>query len=51
MKFKRNSVIALYIAGKPQVTIVRALQHLNVENEQKNNGNNTRKDAKSKSQI
>ena len=30
MEFKRDSVIALYLAGKPQVAIVRALQHLNV---------------------
>ena len=30
MKFKRDSVIALHLAGKPQVAIVRALQHLNV---------------------
>lgn len=30
MEFKRNSVIALYLAGKPQVQIVRALSHLNV---------------------
>lgn len=30
MEFKRNSVIALHLAGKPQVAIVRALQHLNV---------------------
>ena len=32
MEFKRDSVIALYLAGKPQVAIVRALQHLNVNN-------------------
>lgn len=30
MEFKRNSVIALYLAGKAQVDIVRALQHLKV---------------------
>ena len=30
MEFKRDSVIVLYLAGKPQVAIVRALQHLNV---------------------
>ena len=30
MEFKRDSVISLYLAGKPLVTIVRALQHLNV---------------------
>ena len=30
MEFKRDSVIALYLAGKPQVAIVRAFQHLNV---------------------
>lgn len=30
MEFKRDSVIALYLAGKPQVAIGRALQHLNV---------------------
>lgn len=30
MEFKRDSVISLYLAGKPQVAIVRALQHLNV---------------------
>lgn len=30
MEFKRNSVIALFLAGKPQPTIVRELQHLNV---------------------
>ena len=30
MEFKRNSVISLYLAGKPQVAIFRALQHLNV---------------------
>ena len=30
MEFKRDSVIALYLAGKPQVAIVSALQHLNV---------------------
>ena len=28
--FKRDSVIALYLAGKPQVALVRELQHLNV---------------------
>ena len=30
MEFKRDSGNALYSAGKPQVAIVRALQHLNV---------------------
>ena len=30
MEFKRDSVIYLYLAGKPQVAFVRALQHLNV---------------------
>ena len=30
MEFKRGSVIALYLAGKPQVAIVSALKHLNV---------------------
>ena len=30
MEFKRDSVIALYLAGKSQVAIVRALQQLNV---------------------
>ena len=30
MEFKRGSVIALYLAGKPQVAIVRAFPHLNV---------------------
>ena len=30
MEFKRDIVIALYLAGKPQVNVVRALQHLNV---------------------
>ena len=30
MEFKRDSVIALYLARKPQVPIVRVLQHLNV---------------------
>lgn len=30
MEFKRNSVIALYLAGKPQAAIVRALNHLKV---------------------
>lgn len=30
MEFKRDSVIALHLAGKPQVAIVRALQHLKV---------------------
>ena len=30
MEFKRDSVIALYLTGKPQVAIVRILQHLNV---------------------
>ena len=28
MEFKRDRVISLYLAGKPQVAIVRALQHL-----------------------
>ena len=28
--FKRGGVIALYLAGKPQVAIVGAFQHLNV---------------------
>ena len=30
MKFKRDSVIAFYLAGKPQVVLVRVLRHLNV---------------------
>ena len=30
MEFKRDSVIALYLGGKPQVGIVKAHQHLNV---------------------
>lgn len=30
MEFKRNSVIALYLSGKSQPTIVRELKHLNV---------------------
>lgn len=30
MEFKRNSVIALYLAGKSQPAIVRELKHLNV---------------------
>ena len=30
MEFKHDSVIALYLTGKPQVAIVTALQHLNV---------------------
>ena len=30
MEFKRDSVVALYLAGKPQVAIVRALQCINV---------------------
>ena len=30
MEFKRDSVNSLYLAGKPQVAIVRALQNLNV---------------------
>ena len=30
MEFKRDSVLALYLAGRPKVAIVRALQHLNV---------------------
>ena len=30
MEFKRDRVISLYLAGKPQVAVVRALQHLNV---------------------
>ena len=29
-EFKRGCAIALYLAGKPQVAIVRALLHLNV---------------------
>ena len=31
MEFKRDSLIASYLAGKPQMAIVRALQHLNVK--------------------
>lgn len=31
MEFKRNSVIALYLAGKSQPAIVRELQHLRVD--------------------
>ena len=31
MKFKSDSMIALYFTGKPLVAIVRALQHLNVK--------------------
>ena len=30
MEFKRDSVIALYLAGRPRVATVRVLQHLNV---------------------
>ena len=30
MKFNRDSVVALYLAGRPQVAIVRALQCINV---------------------
>ena len=30
MEFKRDSVITLYLGGKLQVVIVRALQHFNV---------------------
>ena len=30
MEFKRDSVIASYLAGKPQVAIVRGLQHFNL---------------------
>ena len=30
MEFKRGRVIALYLARKPQMAIVKALQHLNV---------------------
>ena len=30
MELKRDSVIALYLVGKPQLVIVRAFQHLNV---------------------
>ena len=30
MEFKRDSLVALYLAGKPQVAIVRALQSINV---------------------
>ena len=30
IEFKRDSVIALYLAWKPHVCIVRAIQHLNV---------------------
>ena len=30
LKFKRNSVIALYVAGNSQVAIVRAFHHFNV---------------------
>ena len=30
MEYKRDRVIALYLAGKQQVDIVRALQHLNL---------------------
>ena len=30
IEFKRDSVIALYLAGKPQMAIVTALQYLNV---------------------
>ena len=31
MVVKRASMIALYLAGKPHVAIVRALQYLNVK--------------------
>ena len=31
MEFKPDSVDALYLAGKPQVAIVRALQYINVK--------------------
>ena len=30
MEFQRDSVVALYLAGKPQVAIVRVLQCINV---------------------
>ena len=30
MEFKRDGVITLYLAGKPQVAVVRRFQHLNV---------------------
>ena len=30
MEFRRDNVISLYLAEKPQVAIVRALHHLNV---------------------
>ena len=30
MEFKSDSVVALYVPGKPQVAIVRALQCINV---------------------
>ena len=30
MQFKRESMIVLYLTGKSQVAIVKALQHLNV---------------------
>ena len=30
-EFKRDSVIALYLTEKPQLAIVKALQHLNVK--------------------
>ena len=30
MEFKGNSVIALFLDGKPQVAIIRDLHHLNV---------------------
>ena len=30
MEFKRSSVVALYLAGKPHVAIVRAFQCINV---------------------
>ena len=30
MECKRDTVVALYLAGKPQVTIVRALQFIHV---------------------
>ena len=31
MEFKCDSVIALYLSGKTQLAIVRALRHLNVK--------------------
>ena len=30
MEFKRDSVVALYLAGRSQVAIVRAIQYINV---------------------